>query len=85
MVDELDEQMCEALAGRPGDSTRPERAVDIDVPTLPEVEAANLFLSRIDDAGTVFRYHQLFADLLRDQLRSRDPARASAINTVSRP
>ena len=75
VVDELDEQMCEALAGRPGDSTGPERAVDIDVPTLPEVEAANLFLSRIDDAGTVFRYHQLFADLLRDQLRSRDPAR----------
>jgi LuxR family maltose regulon positive regulatory protein len=42
---------------------------------LAEIEAANLFLSRVDEDGAAFHYHQLFVDLLREQLRSRDPAR----------
>ena len=69
VVDELDEEMCEALTS---DDDGP---VGVDVPTLSEVEAANLFLTRVDESGTVFRYHQLFCHLLRDQLRSREPAR----------
>lgn len=70
ILDELDASACEALSSAETDG-------DSDRPTilLREVEAANLFLSRIDPAGTVFRYHQLFADLLREQLRSRDPQR----------
>lgn len=35
---------------------------------LAQVERANLFLRRLDDHGRWFRYHQLFADYLRDGL-----------------
>ncbi len=68
VVDELDQRMWEALtAGSSAD-------LGGDIPTLAEVEAANLFLSRADEAGTVFRYHHLFGELLRDQLRQRKPS-----------
>lgn len=68
VVDELDIAMCEALIA------------DDDLGKAPglllrEVEEANLFLTRVDPAGTIYRYHQLFVDLLRDQLRTRDPDR----------
>jgi LuxR family maltose regulon positive regulatory protein len=78
VVDELDEEMCEALTSAAGGP------VGGDVPTLSEVEAANLFLTRVDESGTVFRYHQLFCHLLRDQLRSRS-RRVSACNIAARP
>ncbi len=69
VVDELDEQMCDAL------TSRVERSLGAEIPTLTEIESANLFLSRVDEAGTLFRYHRLFVDLLRDQLRAREPGR----------
>ena len=36
---------------------------------LAEIERANLFLVALDDRGVWFRYHHLFAELLRDELR----------------
>jgi LuxR family transcriptional regulator, maltose regulon positive regulatory protein len=36
---------------------------------LEHLERANLFLVPLDDARTWYRYHQLFADLLRTQLK----------------
>ena len=42
--------------------------------SLLDIEAAGLLLSRIDPEGTTFRYHQLFAEMLRFQLRATDPA-----------
>jgi LuxR family maltose regulon positive regulatory protein len=41
--------------------------------SLLDIEAAGLFLSRLDPGGTTFRYHQLFAEMLRFQLRATDP------------
>ena len=41
--------------------------------TPADIEAANLFLSRVDPAGTGFRYHSLFAEMLRGRLRSTEP------------
>jgi LuxR family maltose regulon positive regulatory protein len=38
---------------------------------LAEIERANLFLVPLDDRGEWFRYHHLFAELLRDALRRR--------------
>lgn len=69
VLDELDAAMCEVLLA---DDDGPAGSPSI---LLREVEEAHLFLSRVDAAGTVFRYHQLFADLLRDELRTRDPQR----------
>lgn len=39
--------------------------------TLEELERANLFVYRLDDAGPRLRYHQLFAEFLRQQLMRR--------------
>ena len=36
---------------------------------LEQLEQANLFIIPLDDARQWFRYHQLFADLLRQRLR----------------
>ncbi|MBP7631163.1 MAG: hypothetical protein KA758_11970, partial [Acidimicrobiales bacterium] len=41
--------------------------------TLVDLEAANLLLTRLDPDGHTFRYHHLFADLLRYRLHDLDP------------
>jgi LuxR family maltose regulon positive regulatory protein len=41
---------------------------------LDFLERANLFLVALDDAGNWFRYHRLFAEALRQQLRQTHPA-----------
>lgn len=68
VLDELDAASCEVLLADDDGNSSP--AI-----LLHEVESANLFLTRVDPAGTLFRYHHLFAELLRDQLRTRDPER----------
>jgi LuxR family maltose regulon positive regulatory protein len=40
---------------------------------LGDMEASNLFPVPLDDRRQWYRYHQLFADLLRLQLRAREP------------
>jgi LuxR family maltose regulon positive regulatory protein len=40
---------------------------------LERLEAANLFLIPLDDERRWYRYHHLFADLLRQRLRQRQP------------
>jgi LuxR family transcriptional regulator, maltose regulon positive regulatory protein len=40
---------------------------------LAELEQANLFLIRLDDDGRWYRYHHLFAQLLRLELAEREP------------
>jgi len=46
---------------------------------LEQLERANLFLIRLDGRGEWFRYHHLFADLLRLKLKQKQP---SAINKL---
>ena len=43
------------------------------LPSLIELERANLFLIPLDETREWFRYHHLFADLLRLQLRQTEP------------
>ena len=40
---------------------------------LADLERRCLFVTRLDGGDSRLRYHQLFADLLRDQLRAEDP------------
>ncbi len=47
---------------------------------LEQLEAANLFLMPLDDARHWYRYHQLFADLLRQQLRRERPELESMLH-----
>jgi LuxR family maltose regulon positive regulatory protein len=47
---------------------------------LHELEDANAFVSSIDAGRSWFRYHHLFADLLRLELRRTDPASIEALH-----
>jgi LuxR family transcriptional regulator, maltose regulon positive regulatory protein len=66
VLDRLTAPLCAAVVGS-------ERAARL----LDELEASNLFLVPLDDRGEWFRYHHLFADLLRAELRARDPDAAA--------
>lgn len=57
--------LCDATVGRSG-------SADL----LVELEHANLFLTALDDHREWYRYHHLFADLLRAELRRRTPERS---------
>ena len=46
---------------------------------LRHIDAANLFLVPLDDERTIFRYHHLVRQVLRAELRARDPARERAL------
>src|SRR6202000_1016720 len=46
---------------------------------LRRIDAANLFLVALDDERISFRYHQLIRQVLRAELRARDPAREQAL------
>jgi LuxR family transcriptional regulator, maltose regulon positive regulatory protein len=54
--------LCDATASRSG-------SADL----LVELEHANLFLTALDDHREWYRYHHLFADLLRAELQRRSP------------
>jgi LuxR family maltose regulon positive regulatory protein len=60
VADELTPGLAAALA--PGSAV-----------TLADLEAANLLVTRLDPEGHTFRYHHLFAELLRYRLHDQDP------------
>jgi LuxR family transcriptional regulator, maltose regulon positive regulatory protein len=64
VLDELTAAACTAITGRP------DAAV-----LLRDIGAANLFLVPLDDEWSSFRYHHLVRQILRAELRARDPAR----------
>jgi LuxR family maltose regulon positive regulatory protein len=64
VLDRLSAPLCEAVTRRPDAGRLLERA-----------EQANLFLLPVDDRGEWYRYHQLFAGVLRLQLGRDDPER----------
>jgi LuxR family transcriptional regulator, maltose regulon positive regulatory protein len=50
---------------------------------LQELEKANAFVVSLDAARSWFRYHQLFAELLRLELRSTEPGEVAALHQVA--
>jgi LuxR family maltose regulon positive regulatory protein len=50
---------------------------------LQELEEANAFVVALDAARSWFRYHHLFADLLRLELRRTAPAEVAGLNQVA--
>jgi LuxR family maltose regulon positive regulatory protein len=61
--------LCAAVTGR-GDSQQ----------LLERLERANLFLVRLDEVRGWWRYHQLFADLLRARLQREQPERVPQLH-----
>jgi LuxR family maltose regulon positive regulatory protein len=70
--------LCDAvLAGKDCEASRPQS----DSQTiLVLLERANLFLVPLDDERRWFRYHHLFADLLRSRLQKARPAQTLALH-----
>jgi len=62
LLDRVNGELADLLVGRPGSER-----------ILLELEDANAFVESLDPGRTWFRYHQLFADFLRLELRRRLP------------
>jgi LuxR family maltose regulon positive regulatory protein len=61
--------LCDAVTDRTGSRA-----------TLEQLERANLFLVPLDDRRTWYRYHHLFADVLRARLLDEDPDRVPELH-----
>ncbi len=68
VLDSLCGELCDAVTGRTGSQA-----------LLEQVERAGLFLLPLDDVRGWWRYHQLFADLLRARLQEQ-PGRAEELH-----
>jgi ATP/maltotriose-dependent transcriptional regulator MalT len=69
VLDRLSGALCDAVLGRRDSQL-----------LLESVERANLFLLPLDDERRWWRYHHLFADLLRSRLAREDPTRGAALH-----
>src|SRR6266540_1272996 len=69
VLERLSGQLCDAVTGR-SDGQR----------MLEQAERANLFLVPLDEVRGWWRYHQLFADLLRARLQQQQPDRVAQLH-----
>ncbi len=72
VLERLSGELCDAVTG-----TADGQAM------LTEVERAGLFLLPLDDVRGWWRYHHLFADLLRARLRTERPGRERALHRAA--
>src|SRR6266704_6474596 len=69
VLERLSGRLCDAVTGRTDSQAM-----------LEQVERANLFLVPLDEVRGWWRYHQLFADLLRARLKQQQPGRVAALH-----
>jgi LuxR family transcriptional regulator, maltose regulon positive regulatory protein len=69
LLDRVNGELADLLTGRPGSEQ-----------ILLDLEDANAFVESLDSGRTWFRYHHLFADLLRLELRRTLPAEIPALH-----
>jgi LuxR family maltose regulon positive regulatory protein len=69
LLDRVNGELADLLTGRPGSER-----------ILLSLEDANAFVESLDPGRTWFRYHHLFADLLRLELRRTLPAEVPALH-----
>ncbi len=70
ILDRLCAPLCDALLGEGCHSQA----------ALETLERSNLFLAPLDQVGTWYRYHHLFADLLRARLQASQPERLPVLH-----
>ena len=68
IVDRLCTSLCLAITGRPAAGV------------LEAIERSNLFLVPLDDSRKWYRYHHLFAGMLRSELERRHPERVAELH-----
>jgi LuxR family transcriptional regulator, maltose regulon positive regulatory protein len=69
ILDRLTGPLCDAVTGQAGGRAR-----------LEALDRANLFLVPLDDRRQWYRYHQLFADVLRARLQDEQPDRVLVLH-----
>jgi len=69
VLERLSGELCDAVTGRPGSQA-----------LLEQAERAGLFLVPLDEVRGWWRYHRLFADLLRARLQAEQPGRVLALH-----
>ena len=69
VLERLSGPLCDAVTGREGGQA-----------LLEEAERAGLFLIPLDEVRGWWRYHPLFADLLRARLQEKQPGRAAQLH-----
>ena len=72
ILERLSGSLCDAVVGREGSQRR-----------LESVERASLFLIPLDEERRWWRYHHLFADLLRASLQRLHPARVPELHRAA--
>ena len=69
VLERLSGELCDAVTGRPGSQA-----------LLEQAERAGLFVVPLDEVRGWWRYHQLFAGLLRARLQQEQPGRVSGLH-----
>ena len=72
VLERLTGGLCDAVTGRAGSQAM-----------LEQIERAGLFLVPLDEVRGWWRYHDLFADLLRARLQAEQPGRALALHRAA--
>jgi len=72
VLERLSGELCDAVTGRAGSQVM-----------LQDIEQAGLFLVPLDEVRGWWRYHHLFADLLRARLQAEQPGRAVALHRAA--
>jgi LuxR family maltose regulon positive regulatory protein len=72
VLERLSGALCDAVTGRTGSQAM-----------LEHVEQAGLFLAPLDEVRGWWRYHHLFADLLRARLQDEQPGRVSQLHRTA--
>jgi len=76
IVDRFTPALCDELLGDNASQSRK---------TIDQIETQGLFIMPLDHIRQWYRYHQLFADLLRYRLKQEDPSKFAELNrTASR-
>jgi LuxR family transcriptional regulator, maltose regulon positive regulatory protein len=69
VLERLSGELCDAVTGRPGSQA-----------LLEQAERAGLFVVPLDEVRGWWRYHHLFADLLRARLQAEQPGRVPGLH-----
>jgi LuxR family maltose regulon positive regulatory protein len=72
VLERLSGALCDAVTGRAGSQAM-----------LQDIEQAGLFLVPLDEERRWWRYHHLFADLLRARLQAEQPGRVPALHRAA--
>ena len=72
VLERLSPHLCDAVLETSGSAA-----------TLEEIFRLNLFLARLDETGSVYRYHQLFAAMLRRELEATDAAAVPRLHALA--